>query len=55
MGGDLPPEFQPARKVNPVERRLADVEKARRLIGFEAAVPLEEGLDRLAAWWKAQQ
>jgi UDP-glucose 4-epimerase len=55
MGGTLELEFQPARKVNPVQRRLADVEKARRLIGFEATVPLDEGLERLVAWWKAQQ
>lgn len=55
MGADLALEFQPARKVNPVQRRLADVQKARRLIGFEAAVPLDEGLERLVAWWKAEQ
>ena len=55
MGGTSELEFQPARKVNPVQRRLADVEKARRLIGFEATVPLDEGLERLVDWWKAQQ
>jgi UDP-glucose 4-epimerase len=55
MGGTSELEFQPARKVNPVQRRLADVDKARRLIGFEATVPLDEGLERLVAWWKAQQ
>ena len=54
MGGSVELEYQPARKVNPVQRRLADVDKARRLIGFEATIPLEEGLDRLVAWWKAQ-
>jgi UDP-glucose 4-epimerase len=54
MGGTSDLEFQPARKVNPVQRRLADVEKARRLIGFEATMPLDEGLERLVAWWKAQ-
>jgi UDP-glucose 4-epimerase len=54
MGGTSELEFQPARKVNPVQRRLADTEKARRLIGFEAAVPLDVGLERLVAWWKAQ-
>jgi UDP-glucose 4-epimerase len=54
MGGTSELEFQPARKVNPVQRRLADVDKARRLIGFEATVPLEDGLDRLVAWWKSQ-
>lgn len=54
MGGTSDLEFQPARKVNPVQRRLADVEKARRLIGFEAKVPLDAGLERLVLWWKSQ-
>ncbi len=44
------PEFLPDRKVNPVPRRLADVEKARRLLGFTCRVGLEEGLRRLIAW-----
>ncbi|HLH03526.1 MAG TPA: NAD-dependent epimerase/dehydratase family protein [Bryobacteraceae bacterium] len=55
MGVALEPEYGPARKVNPVERRLADVRKAERLLGFRAEVPLEEGLIRLVAWWKEQQ
>ncbi len=54
MGSRLDLEFQPARKVNPVQRRLADINKARRLIDFEATVPLDEGLERLVAWWKSQ-
>ncbi len=54
MGGTSELEFQPARKVNPVQRRLADTEKARRLIGFETTIPLDKGLERLVAWWKAQ-
>ncbi len=54
MGGSSELEFQPARKVNPVQRRLADVEKARRLLGFEATVSLEQGLRRLVDWWQAQ-
>lgn len=51
MGSDLEPEHGPERKVNPVSRRLADVARARHLIGFEAETPLEEGLRRLVAWW----
>ena len=46
----LTPEFHPARKVNPVPRRLADVRRARDELGFVAEVPLEEGLRRLADW-----
>jgi len=33
-----------------VRRRLADVSKAERLLGFRAAVPLAAGLRRLVAW-----
>jgi len=45
------PQYGPARKVNPVSRRLADTAKAERLLGFKARVSLEEGLSRLVAWW----
>jgi len=44
------PELLPERKVNPVPRRLASTEKAQRVLGFRAAVGLEEGLRRLVAW-----
>jgi UDP-glucose 4-epimerase len=54
MGSDLQPEYGPERKVNPVARRLADVSKAKNLIGFEAQVSLEEGLQRLVSWWREQ-
>ncbi len=51
MGVDLPPEYGPARKATPVWRRLADVEKAKRRLGFQAQVSLEEGLRSLVEWW----
>jgi len=47
MGSDLQPEYKPERKVNPVQRRLADVSKAKQLLNFEAQVSLEQGLSRL--------
>jgi UDP-glucose 4-epimerase len=46
----LTPEFHPPRKVNPVPRRLADTRRAKRDLGFEANVSLEEGLRRLVVW-----
>src|SRR3954464_1861823 len=52
MGVDLPPEYGPARKATPVWRRLADVEKAQRRLGFKTQVSLEDGLRRLVSWWK---
>ena len=48
----LAPAFQAARAVNPVERRLADVEKARRMLGFASEIPLREGLRHLVDWWR---
>jgi UDP-glucose 4-epimerase len=55
MGSDLEVEHGPERSVNKVSRRLADVTKARDLIGFEAHVGLEEGLTRLVEWWRAER
>ena len=44
------PEFLPERNVNPVPRRLADVTKAEKKLGFRTRVGLEEGLRRLVGW-----
>lgn len=55
MGSDLQPEYGAERKVNPVQRRLADPSKARELLGFEAQVSLEEGLRQLVKWWREQK
>ena len=35
-----------------VRRRVPDIDKAQRLLGFSARVPLEEGLPRTIAWQK---
>src|SRR5215475_11780471 len=53
MGSDLKPEYGPERKINPVSRRLADISKAERMLGFHASISLEEGLSRLVTWWQA--
>jgi UDP-glucose 4-epimerase len=55
MRSDLQPEYGPERKVNPVSRRLADVSKAERRLGFRAEVGLDEGLTRLVNWWRAKR
>jgi UDP-glucose 4-epimerase len=55
MGRHVAPAYGPERKVNPVPRRLASTEKAARMLGFRAGVPLEEGLRRLVAWWRSQR
>jgi UDP-glucose 4-epimerase len=51
MGSDLEPIYQAERSINPVPRRLADVSRARDLLGFEAKIGLEEGLRGLVDWW----
>lgn len=55
MGSNLQPEYGPERKVNPVPRRLASTEKARKELGFESRVDVEEGLRRLVTWWRGQR
>jgi UDP-glucose 4-epimerase len=53
MGSRLEPKHVPLpaeRKAVEVLRRLADTSKAKRLLRFEAQVPLEEGLARLVRW-----
>jgi UDP-glucose 4-epimerase len=51
---DLVPVHAEERAVNPVQRRLANVDAARRLIGFEASVPLDAGLRDLVSWWRSE-
>ena len=55
MGSNAVPEYGPERRVNPVPRRLADISKAKRLLGFQSTVSIEEGLRRLVTWWLAER
>ncbi|MFE6735655.1 NAD-dependent epimerase/dehydratase family protein [Microbacterium sp. NPDC057650] len=52
MDSDLGVEFGPARTVNNVARRLADVTAAREDLGFEATIGVEDGLRQLVEWWR---
>jgi UDP-glucose 4-epimerase len=51
MDSDLGVEHGPERTVNGVARRLADTSAAKRDLGFQATIGLEEGLRRLVDWW----
>ena len=51
----LTPEFAPERSVNPVPRRLASIDKAERLLGFRATIPLDGGLRDLVEWWRRER
>jgi len=55
MHSPLSPKFGPVRKVNPVPRRIADTASAQRDLGFVAAVPFDEGLAKVVAWWRGQR
>jgi UDP-glucose 4-epimerase len=50
-----PSEHALERSVNAVTRRLAATERAERMLGFTAAVSLEEGLARLVEWWRTER
>jgi UDP-glucose 4-epimerase len=51
MGSDLDVEHGPERAVNGVVRRLADITAAKRDLGWEPTIGLEEGLRELVDWW----
>jgi len=52
MGVSLEPQHKEARTVNGVTRRLADISKAEKLLGFKAEISMEQGLRDLVAWWR---
>ncbi|MDO8581061.1 MAG: NAD-dependent epimerase/dehydratase family protein [Candidatus Omnitrophota bacterium] len=58
MGSNLKPQYVPVpedRKKVEVIRRLADVSKAKKFIGFEANIELKEGLMKLLHWLDEQE
>jgi UDP-glucose 4-epimerase len=48
---DLTPVHELPRTLHPISRRRAGIERARRVLRFQATTPLPEGLRRLAAWF----
>jgi UDP-glucose 4-epimerase len=54
-GSDLNPVFKEANSVNPVSRRLADISKAKNLLGYSPALSLEQGLKELSKWYFEKQ
>jgi UDP-glucose 4-epimerase len=46
--------FQPLHYID-VELRIPNVDKARQMLGFEAQVELDEGLERTIAWYRSRR
>ena len=51
----LKPIFKEANSINPVRRRLADISKASKLLGYKPAITLEKGLKELTDWYFEKQ
>ena len=49
---DLEPRHEPERKVNPVRRRLASLDKIRAALGYEPQTSLRDGLRAVVEWRK---
>ena len=47
----LLPVFTDENVVNPVKRRLADIKKAKKILGFKPKISLEKGLKKLSQWY----
>ncbi|GAA1954081.1 NAD-dependent epimerase/dehydratase family protein [Microbacterium deminutum] len=52
MGSELDVEHGPERAVNGVVRRLADIRAAKRDLGWEPTIGLDDGLRQLVNWWR---
>jgi len=53
-GNPTPIALAPARDWDHSGQRYGDPSKSRRELGFEAEMPLREGLERTIAWYRAQ-
>ncbi len=50
-GSTLKTEYREENSVNPVQRRLADISKAKEMLGFTPTVSLEQGMKELSEWY----
>lgn len=51
----LEPVYKEANSINPVSRRLADLSKIEKHLGYIPSISLEEGLKELSAWYFEKQ
>ncbi|HEV2294276.1 MAG TPA: SDR family NAD(P)-dependent oxidoreductase [Tepidisphaeraceae bacterium] len=54
IGKDIEPEISGKYRVGDIRHCFADIRAARRVLGYEPLVSLEEGLTELAAWLEGQ-
>ena len=54
MGAEVEINFRPLHYTD-VEMRIPNIDKARKLLGWEPQVDLEEGLNRTIAWYRERQ
>jgi len=52
---DLPPQVTGRYRVGDIRHCFADIERARRLLGYEPRVGLEEGMQELVQWLDEQE
>lgn len=55
IGKDIEPEITGKYRAGDIRHCFADISKARRILGYEPRVSLEEGLKELVAWLEGQQ
>jgi UDP-glucose 4-epimerase len=53
-GADLEPEYRPQEQMF-VTHRVGSTDKAERMLGFKAKIPLEDGLRSVLEWRKQDQ
>ncbi len=51
----LQPEYKEENSINPVSRRLADINKAKTMLHFTPSVSLEQGMKELTDWYFEKQ
>jgi nucleoside-diphosphate-sugar epimerase len=54
VGADVEPIYAEPR-AGDVRDSQADIEKARRVLGYEPIVPFEEGLQRTVTWYRSTE
>lgn len=48
---NLIPEHRPDNTINPVSKRIANISKAKEILGFQPTISLEKGLEELYNWY----